>query len=94
MTFGPDIPAVEHEAFAKPPLKAMLGQIRFPTVLKIADLGALGGLQEAIRDTWPEFAQEQQLSVVVGPGDLSRRKRRVPFVSRRGGNLERSPHTG
>jgi uncharacterized protein (TIGR04255 family) len=68
MTFGPDIPAVEHEAFAKPPLKAMLGQIRFPTVLKIADLGALGGLQEAIRDTWPEFAQEQQLSVVVGPG--------------------------
>jgi uncharacterized protein (TIGR04255 family) len=68
MPDGPDIPEVEHEAFARPPLKAMLGQVRFPPVLRIADLGSLGGFQDAIGETWPQFAQEQQFSVVVGPG--------------------------
>ena len=67
MEFGPDIPAVEHEVFARPPLKAMLGQVRFPAVLRIADLGSLGDFQDAIREDWPEFAQEQQISVQVGP---------------------------
>lgn len=67
MTFGPDIPQVEHEVFARPPLKAMLGQVRFPPILKIADLGSLGGFQDTIREDWPQFGQEQQLSVLVGP---------------------------
>src|SRR5271167_2927396 len=67
MTFGPDIPQVEHEVFARPPLKAMLGQVRFPPILKIADLSSLGGFQETIREDWPQFSQEQQLSVLVGP---------------------------
>jgi uncharacterized protein (TIGR04255 family) len=64
----PDIPAAEYEIFANPPLKAMLGQVRFPPVLKIANLSALGGFQDDIRDEWPEFAQEQQISFVLGPG--------------------------
>jgi uncharacterized protein (TIGR04255 family) len=68
--YGPDIPTVEREVFAKPPLKAMLGQIRFPAILRIADLGSLGGFQDAIRDEWPDFAQEQQISVQVGPQGL------------------------
>lgn len=68
MTDAPDIPAVDYEIFANPPLKAMLGQVRFPPVLKIANLSALGAFQEDIRDEWPEFAQEQQLNFVLGPG--------------------------
>jgi len=44
----------------------MLGQVRFPPILRIADLGALGGFQDAIREEWPEFGQEQQLGIVVG----------------------------
>jgi uncharacterized protein (TIGR04255 family) len=68
MPYGPDIPKVEREIFAKPPLKAMLGQIRFPPILRIADLGSLGPLQDAIRAEFPTFAQEQQVAVMVGPG--------------------------
>lgn len=70
MSHGPDIPAVQREVFAKPPLKTMLGQVRFPIVLRIADLGALGGFQEAIQGDWPTFDQEQQLSVTLGPQGL------------------------
>ena len=67
MTPGLDIPAVEHEIFRSPPLKAMLGQIRFPTVLRIADLSSLVPFQEAIRGDFPVFREEQQLSLVMGP---------------------------
>ncbi|HEY7829687.1 MAG TPA: TIGR04255 family protein [Solirubrobacteraceae bacterium] len=45
----------------------MLGQIRFPPVLRIADLASLGPLQDAIRAEFPTFAQEQQMSFTVGP---------------------------
>jgi uncharacterized protein (TIGR04255 family) len=68
MTPGPDIPTVDYEIFANPPLKAMVGQVRFPPVLKIANLSSLGDFQDAIRADWPEFAQEQQINFVIGPG--------------------------
>jgi uncharacterized protein (TIGR04255 family) len=67
MSYGPDIPTVDHEVFANPPLKAMLGQIRFPPVLRITDLSALAGYQDAIRHEFPTFAQEQQITLMVGP---------------------------
>lgn len=67
MTTDLDIPAAEHEIFSSPPLKAMLGQIRFPTMLRIADLPSLVPFQEAIRGDFPVFREEQQLSLVVGP---------------------------
>jgi uncharacterized protein (TIGR04255 family) len=70
MSYGPDIPPAEREIFASPPLRAMLGQVRFPPILKIADLASLGGFQDAIREDWPQFAQEQQLGVLVGPQGL------------------------
>jgi uncharacterized protein (TIGR04255 family) len=58
---------VAHEVFAKPPLKAMLGQVRFPTILRIADLTFLAKFQDAIRHEFPDFRQEQQITLVVGP---------------------------
>lgn len=67
MEYGPDIPTVEHEAFGNPPLKAMLGQVRFPPVLRIADLPSLIPFQEAIRNEFPTFGQEQQISFVLAP---------------------------
>jgi len=67
MTYGPDIPTVEHEVFDNPPLKAMLGQVRFPPVLRIADLPSLVPFQDAIRHEFPTFAQEQQFSFLLGP---------------------------
>jgi uncharacterized protein (TIGR04255 family) len=68
MVYGPEIPATEHEVFAKPPLKAMLGQIRYPPILKVNDPGALASYQDAIREAFPEFAPEQQFNLVLGPG--------------------------
>jgi uncharacterized protein (TIGR04255 family) len=67
---GPKIPDVEREVFPHPPLKAMLGQVRFPPILRIVDLGSLGGFQDAIRASWPMFAQEQQINVQIGPQGL------------------------
>ena len=66
MSVDRDIPIVEREVFPNPPLKAMLGQIRFPTVLRIADLSSLVPFQEAIRRDFPTFREEQQLSLVMG----------------------------
>lgn len=67
MPQGPDVPTAEHEVFASPPLKAMLGQVRFPPLLKINDLAFLADFQEAIRADFPNFAPEQQFNLVLGP---------------------------
>jgi uncharacterized protein (TIGR04255 family) len=57
MSVHADIPAVEHEVFANPPLKVMLGQVRFPPVLRIADPAYLASFQEAVRHQFPPFAR-------------------------------------
>jgi uncharacterized protein (TIGR04255 family) len=67
MSYGPDIPHIEHEVFARPPVKAMLGQVRFPPVLRISDLPALIPFQDEVRHAYPTFRPEQQVSFVLGP---------------------------
>jgi uncharacterized protein (TIGR04255 family) len=62
-----DLPEVVHEQFASPPLKAMLGQARFPPILKIADPASLAPFQAAIAADFPTLSQEQQVQIVVGP---------------------------
>lgn len=64
----PDAP---HEEFVAPPVKVMLGQVRFPTILRIANLSELADFHEDIREEYPEFAQEQQINLTVGPQGLS-----------------------
>jgi len=66
MPVDPDIPVAEREVFPNPPLKAMLGQVRFPTVLRIAELASLVPFQEALRRDFPTFREEQQLSLIMG----------------------------
>lgn len=44
----------------------MLGQVRFPPVLKVTDPAALAPLQDALRDSFPELREEQQISITIG----------------------------
>jgi len=45
----------------------MLGQIRFPPVLRAADAAGLAPFQEELGDDFPNFAEEQQFSLSFGP---------------------------
>jgi uncharacterized protein (TIGR04255 family) len=65
------LPFANHEEFPNPPVKAMLGQVRFPAILKIAQSGELGGFQDEIRAEYPEYSQEQQISMALGPEGMS-----------------------
>jgi uncharacterized protein (TIGR04255 family) len=62
-----DLPEVVHEQFASPPLKAMLGQVRFPTILKIADAASVAPFQSAIAAEFPTLSQEQQVQILLSP---------------------------
>lgn len=66
MTVALNLPEVEHERFAEPPLKAMLGQLRFPPILRLADAAGLAPLQDALRDDFPELREEHQVSIAIG----------------------------
>ncbi len=65
------LPDAEHEQFANPPLKVMLGQVRFPAILKIADPSGLASFQDDIREEYSEYAVEQQLNLALGPEGMS-----------------------
>lgn len=67
--YGPALPEVEYERFSRPPLRAMLGQVQFPPILKLqTGLGAVADFQEAVRDKFPGFAEEAQLQINVAFG--------------------------
>lgn len=60
-------PEVEHEQLPSAPLRAMLGQIQFAPLPRIADMAGIAPFQEAIAASFPDFSPEQQMSVVLGP---------------------------
>ena len=62
-----DVPVADHERFANPPLKALVGQIRFPAVLRITDHGFIAPFQEQLRNEYPELLDETQFGIVAGP---------------------------
>src|SRR5689334_14242540 len=65
---APALPAVEYERFPNPPLRAMLGQVRFPPILRLQKgVGEIADFQDAIRDTFPHFGVEQQIQINVSP---------------------------
>lgn len=45
----------------------MLGQVRFPPILRLDEREFVAPLQDALRQVYPEFAQEDQLGFLVGP---------------------------
>ena len=68
-----DLPTAEHEQLENPPLRAMLGQVQFPPMLRLQKgVSEVADFQEAIRDVFPEFATEQQVQVAVsGAGEAN-----------------------
>jgi uncharacterized protein (TIGR04255 family) len=75
------LPDADHVQYSNAPLKLMLGQVRFPAILKIAAPGGLAGFQEEIRKDYSEYAEEQQLGLIISPegmqpaGDASKNYR-------------------
>jgi uncharacterized protein (TIGR04255 family) len=62
-----DFPDAEHVQFPNAPLKLMLGQVRFPAILKIASPGGLAAFQEELRQEYSEYTEEQQLGLLISP---------------------------
>ncbi|TMC47397.1 MAG: TIGR04255 family protein [Chloroflexi bacterium] len=71
MTRALSLPDADHEQFDNPPLKVMLGQVRFPAILKLADPAGLAAFQDEIRSEYSEYGVEQQLNLAVGPEGMS-----------------------
>lgn len=65
------LPDHDREQFPHPPLKVMLGQVRFPAILRLTNLAGIAEFQEELRGEYPNFAQEQQLNIAVGPEGLA-----------------------
>jgi uncharacterized protein (TIGR04255 family) len=61
------LPNVAHERLSRPPLKAMLGQIRFPPVLALGERTYLAAFQDAVRDEYPDLTEQSQFGILVGP---------------------------
>lgn len=61
------LPDAEHVQYSNAPLKLMLGQVRFPAILKIAAPGGLASFQEELRKDYSEYAEEQQLGLLISP---------------------------
>lgn len=65
---GPVLPEVEYERFPNPPLRAMLGQVHFPPILRLQKgVEEIADFQEAIREVFPGFGTEQQIQIMVSP---------------------------
>ena len=61
------LPATPHVRLRKSPLQLLLGQIRYPPIMALADIRYIAPFQEALRGTYPEFGQEQQLGLQITP---------------------------
>jgi len=62
------LPVVDHERFDNPPLRAMLGQVQFPPILRLQKgVPAVADFQDEIRDVFPAFGVETQIQIRVAP---------------------------
>jgi uncharacterized protein (TIGR04255 family) len=59
----------EHEkGLSNAPLKAMLGLVRFPVILRVSDSNRLAGFHEAIASEFPDIREEQNLRLEISSG--------------------------
>jgi uncharacterized protein (TIGR04255 family) len=70
------LPKVERVLFKNAPLRLVIGQIRFPLLLRFSDGSFIAPFQAAIADEYPTVTREQQLQLQVsgkgltqGPGE-------------------------
>jgi uncharacterized protein (TIGR04255 family) len=61
------LPKAERVLFKDAPVRLVIGQIRFPLLLKYAEGTFIAPFQEAISDEYPSVARESQVSIQVSP---------------------------
>ncbi|MBA2313414.1 MAG: TIGR04255 family protein, partial [Actinobacteria bacterium] len=66
------LPHREHGTLNDPPLKVMLGQVRFDPILQIDRQDFIAPFQEQLRGEYPQFGPQQEFSLVVGPEGVLR----------------------
>lgn len=59
------LPEYSQVRYARPPLRLVVCQVRFPSVLRIADPAFVANFQDAVAGEYPKFRREQQLGVQV-----------------------------
>ena len=65
-----NLPEVPHGRMTHPPLKAVLGQLRFPPVLRIQEPDFVAPFQDAIRGEYPTLGKQQEIGVIIAQGGL------------------------
>lgn len=61
------MPDYDQVVFAKPPLRVVLAQIRFPTLFRFQERPFLAPFHDAIREAYPRVELERQVGVKVSP---------------------------
>jgi len=65
------IPEYEWVRFAKSPLKLVVGQVRFTTMLRFEQKSFIAGFQQAIRDDYPKISREPTVTLQILPTGIS-----------------------
>jgi len=64
------LPHYDEIHFVNPPVRQVICQVRFPSIVALAAEGALlAAFQEAIRERYPFLQQVQQISIAISPGE-------------------------
>lgn len=65
------LPEYEWVQFAKNPLKLVVGQIRFTTLLRFEQKSFIADFQEAVRDEYPKVAREASVAIQISSAGVS-----------------------
>lgn len=66
------LPEYEWVRFANSPLKLVVGQVRFPTLLRFEQNSFVASFQEAVRDDYPKVARESTVTLQISPAGVDR----------------------
>jgi len=66
------LPEYEWVRFGKNPLKLVIGQVRFTTLLRIEQKSFIAGFQEAVRDNYPKVERESTVTFQISPTGVDR----------------------
>lgn len=61
------LPEYRRVVFAKSPLRLVVGQVRFPIMLRFGDSAFLASFQEALHSEYPHVARENQVALALSP---------------------------
>ena len=59
------LPHFDRVLFRKPPLRLVVGQVRFPPLFRFSEKPFLAPFQETLQPIYPRVAQDQQVSVKI-----------------------------